>query len=301
MFFAGFIITYQRSEIIADTLQKLFDQTFPPEKLWVIDNSEDFFTGQIIKELDNSKVIYFRVGNNVGPAGAASIGLKLVADAGYQWIYWGDDNDPPPYPDTFARLFLLVQSNEDLKIGQVGVVGQRFDPYLGKTVRLRDKELEESSFVTVDTISGNQSKIINSAVIREGIMPSPELFFGFEELDFDLKMGRGTYLSLVDSTMFMELRKKYQRVQFERPVYTKKSSTSISREYYSIRNMLIILKRNGLHFGYLYFLLKSLAKGLYGFRYGWRFGILNFKFVYTGIWHSIIGKKGRLEIFQNIN
>lgn len=281
--FGGFIITYHRPEELLNTIHQVFAQSCPPQKLWIIDNSLDQLTQLAIQDLSDPRLVYYGVGYNAGPAGAAKIGLELLEKEGFDWIYWGDDNDPPPFPDTFERLFLLIQSNKDLKIGQVGVVGQRFDPYRGKTVRLKDKELEESSFVTVDTISGNQSKIINSAVIREGIMPSPDLFFGFEELDFDLKMGRGAYLSLVDSTMFLELRKKYQRVQFERPVYTKKSSTSISREYYSTRNLLWILRKNRLMLAYGINIGKSIFKMLIGFRFGWNYGVLNMNIISKGL------------------
>ncbi|RIW13089.1 glycosyltransferase [Algoriphagus lacus] len=286
--FGGFIITYQRPEDLLNTINQVFAQSFPPQKLWIIDNSADQVTKTAIQNLNDPRLVYYAVGYNSGPAGAAKIGLEMLTKEGFQWIYWGDDNDPPPYPYTFERLFSLIQSNLHLKVGQVGVVGQRFDKNLGKTLRLKNIELEQSPVVAVDTISGNQSKIINSAVIREGILTSPELFFGFEELDFDLKMGSSGYLSLVDSRIFLELREKYQRAQFERPVYSKKSSNSISREYYSIRNLLWILRKNRMMVAYWINVGKSISKMLIGFRFGWNYGVLNMNIVFKGLKDGVL-------------
>lgn len=294
LFFGGFIITYHRPEILSDTIQKLFDQTFLPERLWIIDNSEDFATQQKIENLNNSKLIYHRVGYNSGPAGAAAIGLKIVADAGYKWILWGDDNDPPPYRDSFENIFkLLAVDFGNLKIGQIGLVGQRFDPKKGKVIRISDSELQSQPWLEVDTIAGGQMKIVSSEVVLKEIFPESDLFYGYEELDFDLSLKKAGFTSVVSSAEFLEVRKKYGRIGFDRPVYSKKASNQLWREFYSTRNMLTILKRNGLYFGYLYYLIKCIAKGFFGFRYGWDFGIKNFSFLYKGILHSALGKMGR--------
>lgn len=293
-FFAGFIITYQRSDILLDTIQKIYDQTFPPEKLWIIDNSEDFATKQKIEELNNTKLIYYRVGHNAGPAGAACVGLKLVAEAGYKWILWGDDDDPPPYKNSFEKIFnLLTGDVGNLKIGQMGLVGQRFDSKKGKVIRISDAELKSHPWIEVDTIAGGQMKIVSSDVVKKGVLPAPDLFYGYEELGFDLSLKKAGFSSLVSTTEFLEVRIKYDRIDFERPVYSKKTTNRLWREYYSTRNLLTILKRNKLYVGYLYFLLKSIAKSLYGFSYGGDFGRLNFIMINKGVFHSILNKTGK--------
>lgn len=299
MTFGGFIITYQRPQILKSTLEAIFSQTLPPQHLWIIDNSEDRETELAITERYDSRLTYVRTGKNVGPAGAAKIGLKLVADAGFQWILWGDDDDPPPFINSFERIFkLLEQDIRNLKIGQLGLVGQRFDSKRGKVIRVSDAELQSKPWIKVDTIAGGQMKIIFSEVLKKGVLPDSDLFYGYEELSFDLKMNKAGFSSVVASTEFLKVRELYGRIGFDRPFYSKKSTRNLWREYYSTRNLLIILKRNCFYFGYLHFLSKSIVKGLYGFRHGWGFGILNFKFVYMGIWHSIINKKGKFYIYQ---
>lgn len=299
MKFGGFIITYQRPQILLNTLEGIFAQTVQPQHLWIIDNSEDWETEKVLREKNDSRLTYVRIGKNSGPAGAAAIGLKLVADAGYQWILWGDDDDPPPFENSFEKIFNLLKEDVGcLQIGQLGLVGQRFDLKRGKVIRISDSELQSKPWIKVDTIAGGQMKIISSDVLKKGILPDPDLFYGYEELSFDLNMKKAGFTSVVATAEFLEVRKKYGRIGFDRPVYSLKAPKNLWREYYSTRNLLFILKDNGHHLGYLYFLLKSITKGLYGFRYGWRFGTSNLRFVYSGIWHSFIGKKGKLEIFQ---
>jgi len=122
MKFAGFIMTFERATILEETLGKIFSQTVSPEKILIVDNSITKDTEELISKLNNPKVIYHKVGYNSGPAGAAKIGLTILASEGYDWIYWGDDDDPPFFNDTFEILLKVALS--DSKCGCVGSVGQ---------------------------------------------------------------------------------------------------------------------------------------------------------------------------------
>ncbi|MDR2408553.1 MAG: glycosyltransferase [Bacteroidales bacterium] len=86
-YFAAFIITCERESILETTIQKVFSQSFPPEKIWIIDNSESLKTQQLIEKLNHPQIAYYRMGYNSGPAGGVAMGLKIVANEGYQWIY----------------------------------------------------------------------------------------------------------------------------------------------------------------------------------------------------------------------
>src|SRR5690349_18373259 len=90
--FAGFIMTYERPGIILDTIGRVLAQTRPPEKLLIVDNSESSETKKLIEHLNDNRIQYFAVGYNAGPAGAAKIGLQKLAEGGFDWIYWGDDD-----------------------------------------------------------------------------------------------------------------------------------------------------------------------------------------------------------------
>ena len=269
--FAAFVITYKRSDILADTINKIFQQTLPPEKVLVIDNGDDEET--MLKLTDSHpNVVYHRMGYNSGPAGGAKAGLDILAKEGYKWIYWGDDNDPPPTDDCFEKLIELAESYNG-NCGQVGIVGHRFNRFTGVFSRTSNKELKKSEFIHVDSIGGNQCKIINGLAVDKGIFPDDRLFFGFEDLDFDLTLKRAGYDILVHSELFLTSRKMYGRMHVRRIIGRKKKSTSLWRDYYSIRNMPYIMLKNGYYFAFVSSIIIAILKTFISFRHGFGYGI----------------------------
>ncbi|MBB6327824.1 GT2 family glycosyltransferase [Algoriphagus iocasae] len=287
--FGGFIITYNRPEILRDTISKIFAQTYPPEVLWVIDNSESLATDYAIASLQDSRIRYYRMGYNAGPAGAAAKGLEICGKEGLDWIYWGDDNDPPFRVDCFERLLDRIDVNPF--VGVIGAMGQFFDRKKGVVKRIQTRLLEKKETIEVDYVAGGKCMLINGSVARDGICPNPDLFFGFEELDFCLKVCRKGYIILVDCKLFLEERTNHKRLNFERPNYQKKEN--LSREYYSLRNLLYISDNLTLNSMKNKLVLKWLAKSIYGFRYGFRYGFSNFKFIMLAFYHYLKGIKGK--------
>ncbi|MFC5624591.1 glycosyltransferase family 2 protein [Algoriphagus winogradskyi] len=284
----GFIITYNRSKILLDTIRQLFDQTHPPELLWIIDNSDNLETDHAIATLLDSRIRYFRMGYNAGPAGAAVKGLELCGKEGLDWIYWGDDNDPPFRNDCFERLLAISEQNPFT--GVLGTVGQFFDRKKGVIKRVQSRLLEKKDILEVDYVAGGMCMLVSGKVARGGIAPDPKLFFGFEELDFCLKVARKGFTIVVDCKLFLEARKKYERLDFERARYKKKES--LVREYYSLRNLLLISDSLTLNSMKRQLVKKWSFKLFYGFRYGFKYGISNFKFISTAFYHYHIGKFG---------
>lgn len=286
--FGGFIITYNRTEVLKETIEKIFSQTFPPEHLWIIDNSQGEQTKEMIDEKNDNRLTYFSMGYNSGPAGAAVKGLELCGKAGLDWIYWGDDNDPPFAPDCFERLLAIRNMNPFC--GVLGAVGQFFDRKKGVIKRVQTRLLEKKQAIEVDYVAGNMSMIVSGEVARVGIAPDPNLFFGFEELDFCLKVKRKGFSILVDCGLFLEARRLHGRVEFERPIYQKKNN--LVREYYSLRNLLFISDSLTLDSMKRKLYLKWIAKAFYGFRYGLKYGFKNFQMIGLAFWHYWKGIKG---------
>jgi GT2 family glycosyltransferase len=97
---AAFVMTFDRPQILRHTAETLLAQSRPPEVVLVLDNGSNSETRAVIDGLADDRVRYHSIGGNSGPAGAAAYGLQQLCDEGYDWIYWGDDDDPPKTPDT---------------------------------------------------------------------------------------------------------------------------------------------------------------------------------------------------------
>ncbi|SDZ55249.1 Glycosyltransferase, GT2 family [Rhodonellum ikkaensis] len=243
----------------------------------------------MIASLQDSRLRYFRMGHNSGPAGAAGKGLELCGKEGADWIFWGDDNDPPFRQDCFERL--LAIRNENPYCGVLGSVGQFFDRKKGVIKRVQTRLLEKKDWIEVDYVAGGMCMLVKGEVARAKVFPNPDLFFGFEELDFCLKVSRMGFSIVVDCGLFLEARKLHNRLEFERPIYSKKSN--LAREYYSLRNLLIISDSLTLKSMRNQLIKKWIGKALYGFRYGFGYGFQNFRMIFLAFVHYLKGIKGK--------
>jgi GT2 family glycosyltransferase len=285
----GFVITYHRPVVLLATIQSIFSQSCPPDFLWIIDNSEDLETDHAVAGLLDPRIRYYRMGYNAGPAGAAGRGLKLCAQEGADWIFWGDDNDPPFRKDCIERLLSIRDVNPFC--GVLGSVGQFFDRKKGVIKRVQTRLLEKKEWIEVDYVAGGMCMLVSGEVAKSGMAPNPDLFFGFEELDFCLRVSRKGYSIVVDCGLFLEARKKYDKMDYERPFYKQKKN--LVREYYSLRNLLMISDTLTLP-SMKYNIVKRWAlKSFYGFRYGFSYGLTNFKLIALAFYHYYRGIKGK--------
>jgi GT2 family glycosyltransferase len=206
--FAAFIISYERPTEVSRMIEILLAQSFPPQKILIVDNSNSNATKELVNLRRYPYVEYHRVGHNSGPAGAASIGLKQLTDQGYDWIYWGDDNDPPNEPDSFKNIFDILKKVKvsSVQIGVLGEIGGRINKFTGRTLNLQNRELD--GIIEVDYIPGNKLMLVNSEVVRKGVLPMEKLFFGFEELGFCLMVKQKGFKVLFDGAALLKSRIK---------------------------------------------------------------------------------------------
>ena len=292
-YFAAFVMTFERTHLINDTIDKLLVQSLPPEKILIIDNSITSKTQEFFSDYKNPKVEYFRVGKNLGPAGAAKIGLERLSQDGFKWIYWGDDDDPPFFKDNFEVLLNLADSIPDC--GCVGAVGQYFNRKNGLIERVQDEVLQKTGELKVDTIAGNMSKIINAdVVLKNKVLPDESLFFGMEELDYDLRMQKAGYNLYVDRSMYLRYRTQSNHLGKNVKRGLKKDSGRMQRDYYSTRNGLFIFKKNGLILALLINIFRIFYKMITSFKYGSNYGKRYSKYLWKALRHFIKGKKGRV-------
>lgn len=290
--FASFVMTYKRPETLINTIRQLFLQTYPPHKVLIIDNDPEQSAKSISQQLSNLPIEYFAVGYNSGPAGAAKKGLEILSNENYDWIAWIDDDNPPIFDNTFEILLKIAIDNQ--RCGCVGSVGQRFNRKNGLIERVPDIELEGVGYLHVDNIAGGMCKIVNSKIIKNTfILPDESLFFGFEELDFDLRIQNAGYLLLADKELYKKHRINANRIGFKVKRGTKKPIVDLWRQYYSTRNSLYVLKKNNLQKAIILTSLRTIFNILNGFRFGLNYGKTNLKFKSLAFYHFCMGKKGK--------
>lgn len=146
----SFVTTYERTEYVMSTVSDILSQSFPPLKIIVIDNSSSDSIRNLFLEADIPNLYLVSTNENLGPAGAAKIGLERLANEDCDWIYWGDDDDPPTDPKTFERLLEIASENP--KAGIIGKVGGEFIPNRARTRVFSNRDL--SAITEADYVTG---------------------------------------------------------------------------------------------------------------------------------------------------
>ena len=291
MRYAAFIITFRRTEILLKTIKDLCAQSQPPSKILVVDNDPEG-SAQIVLNPDSSiPVLYFATGTNSGPAGGAYWGLRNLFEEGWDWVLWVDDDDAPSAPDQLETLCRLAkQSANNPTVAMVGAAGVLFDRKRWLIQRIPDVALK--GVLDVDMIAGNQFPMVHRRVFEAGLLPNPDLFFGFEDLEFGTRLKDAGFRLLVDGNELLRLRHHFQKTGKEKPRGLKKAIQHLWREYYSIRTLSLMLQGQSFSKVWFRFFFRCIGKILGGFRYGRIYGQRYAIVVFKGWWDGWRGKLG---------
>ena len=282
----GVLVTYRRPQAIATMLDCLAAQDRPLDSLVVIDNDPAESARAAVAALATEgettapSVRYIAAGANIGPAGGIALGMREVLGgaADDDWVVSLDDDDPPTWPEVFGRLVGLGGRLrvDDPRVGAVGMVGGRFSAPRARAVRVPDDELRGA--VPVDWIAGNQFPVYSVAALRDVGVFDERLFFGFEELDFGLRLRAAGYGVYVDGDLWRRARESAGRLGLD-PSPSRGLDDAGWRRYYSLRNMIYILRKQGAGGGAVRLAARGLAKPVAnvprGPRQAWRHLALN--------------------------
>lgn len=108
------VLTYNRKKLLEECLNAILQQTYPVEKIVLVDNGSTDGTQSYLEDLkllQNDIIDYSLIKKNVGPAAGYEFGMSraLSYDADWQWVM---DDDTIP---TSTCLEELIKASETLK------------------------------------------------------------------------------------------------------------------------------------------------------------------------------------------
>jgi GT2 family glycosyltransferase len=216
--------------------------------------------------------------------------MEILFAQGYEWVVWGDDDDPPKFNNIIEKLFSIIPKIDITTIGIIGCLGTRFNTRNGLTLRVPDNDLK--GLIEVDSVSGGMFPMLHRNLYNRNIFPNPDLFFGFEELDFCLAVKRANLKIVVSGDEIYRHRLLHGRLGLIKK-YKVKSKELLWREYYSTRNLIyILLRKEHSYEGVLSISIRAIAKMFYGFKFGYEYGRLNFYFLSKGFYDGFRNRMG---------
>lgn len=286
----GVLITFRRHDALAEHLERLAAQTMPLTSLLVVDNDNDPSTRVVIEQHPGAaeEILYIGVDDNPGPAGGIAAGIDAVLDlrSNDDWLVLLDDDDPPRTDDTLEMLAAAAENLAETydSVGGVGLWGARLQRY-GRLRSATGQIPEEVIY-----LPGGAIPHYHIGTLRKAGGPDPSLFFGFDDLDLGLAFERAN--ATLWSGGFA------RQLGLSSMVEGRRVSTSVSdatwRRYYSLRNLVIILRRNGRTSGALAMsVLAGIAKPLLNLPMQPRQALRNLRLNFVALRHGWQGETGK--------
>lgn len=101
------IVTYNRKQMLTETVNTILNQTYPVNRVIIVDNKSTDGTLELLKEkgyLDNPRIELVALDSNTGGAGGFFEGMKRSRDLGEANWVWIMDDDVEPLPDCLEEL-----------------------------------------------------------------------------------------------------------------------------------------------------------------------------------------------------
>lgn len=251
---AAVVVTYNRLALLRQCLQALTNQTVPLAAIWVIDNASTDGTGEAVRAMPLSHLVYRNTGRNLGGAGGFAYGTREAAAAGYDALWLMDDDTIPEN----SALEMLLRADENLQ-GNYGWLSsralapdgsdqpmnrQRVTPY-------RDIGSYERAEIPA-VMASFVSLFLPTASVRKYGLPIAEFFIWSDDWEYTRRISRKMSCYVAPASRVIHAMQNPGTVNIATDVPAR-----WERYHYFYRNDVVLYRREGLR-GWLWLLAKDM-------------------------------------------
>jgi GT2 family glycosyltransferase len=235
----GILVTFRHRAKLIRMLRGLNEQERKLDTLSVIDTTPSEERESVVQRFarGETQLDYVAV-ENIGPDGGIAFGMQRILNfaSDADWILSLDHDDPPFASTLLADLSAFAQHmiEEDPRVGGIGLMGVLFDWKRCVVVEI-PKDALDAGAVPVDALWGQAFPLYRVSAVREVGPFCQELFFGWGELEYGLRLRRAGLAMYVPGPLGQEAL-SYLTPARPWPPW---------RKYYAVRNYIYILRRVG--------------------------------------------------------
>jgi len=211
---AAYITLYKDIDAIEKCLSCLYEQTYPIDKIFIVDNSPKRLDSLVF---NNEKIIIDFHPENIAIAEGLNIGINWAIENKYDFL-WTFDQDSEPNVDTLEILLSEYEylAQCDIPVGIIAPTiieiqtqqilpnavrkSYRFEPF-APTPSLFHYYREKLYQCDVVITSGS---LINLQSAKQIPLPNPDFFIDGVDMDYCLKIGQHGYHVCVTQKAFMK-------------------------------------------------------------------------------------------------
>lgn len=260
------VVTYNRPELLEQCLAAIATQTYPLEKVIVIDNASHFSLDHIIQKAQSQLAVplsYMRMDKNLGGAGGFKQGLIEASKTSPEWI-WVMDDDCIPNKDTLAELIRPITHIQE-PIGFIcshilwkdGSPHKMNIPLIQTTINQQPFNMHVDQHVVRIKSCSFVSTLISTQAIKECGLPLADLFIWGDDVEYFLRIhlkGFYGYYAFNSKALHSTALNNNDNIE-------SLPDKDLWKIYYGVRNNLFLIKKNQKYSRFLSTLIKKLTVG----------------------------------------
>jgi glycosyltransferase involved in cell wall biosynthesis len=172
------VTTYNRKQLLKETIESILNQTFTDYELIVVDNYSKYDFISFIKSFNDNRIRYFQNQNHGIIAVNRNFGIKKATG---QYLAFCDDDD----------YWMPDKLDEQLKYFDDNLIGVGTNAIIiGGKKRLKHENLDSDILLSIDNVLKLKSNIFSSLMIRNKLIyfdESKAMSF-VEDFEFNLKL-----------------------------------------------------------------------------------------------------------------
>ena len=190
------VITYNRSNLLRETIDSILDQTFKDFELIIIDNYSVDNTEKVVKSYNDKRIKYFKNKNNGVIAVNRNFAIKKSKG---EFIAICDDDDLW-MPEKLEKQ--LKEFEKDKQIGVVCTNGFFFgDRKKRKISKLKDRYLSFNKLLKKNIIICCSVLIKRDVISNIGIFDESQKFFTGEDYELWLRISKKYKIRYIDKSL----------------------------------------------------------------------------------------------------
>ncbi|MFX4284479.1 glycosyltransferase family 2 protein [Aliarcobacter butzleri] len=267
------VVTFNRYQLLKECLDSLLNQTFKTDILVVDNASTDNTEVNILTDgyLKNKKIIYKRLGKNLGGAGGFAYGVKFALENNYDYV-WLMDDDAEPELNVLEELLknidtkysayapkVMIGTKEKHTLSTFGHRGN-FDyinclPAFQKALKINEykkekSEIEMASFVGI---------LIPLSSVKKIGLPEDRFFIHHDDTEYSLRLITIGKILMVNSVNIYHKEQRQEEKIQRQFLYSKKNRIKFEKlwlKYFGLRNSIFIALKYGKGFKRYLLILK---------------------------------------------
>lgn len=252
---AAVIVTYNRKELLGENIQMLLEQTYPIDRICIVDNCSTDGTSEYLQKngwKNNQRFVYIRTESNIGGAGGFYIGTKAAFEFGANWILLMDDDGK--MADRFMlenlmsvaeRLYKNKVADRKLFINALVQQGEMLSFKMGTKYTVQQALDASRNGILEGEANPFNGTVISRELVEKIGYPNKAFFIKGDEVDYKQRTSAvGGYIATVVNARYLHPRPEMQ----EKTVLGIKVPFIVEapwKEYYTARNFTYMYKAKG--------------------------------------------------------